>query len=118
MENNFKDASKFNPDRWLGDARGSINPYLVLPFGHGMRSCIARRLAEQNILTLLLRVSNEILVYILTYRTSIWLVQPYFRETFYMVRVTITKLLYKNKILTYKIYYGYISNIKYFLNFS
>ncbi|XP_075164365.1 cytochrome P450 302a1, mitochondrial isoform X2 [Haematobia irritans] len=56
LEKNFQDPFTFNPDRWLGNAKGCINPYLVLPFGHGMRSCIARRLAEQNILTFLLRL--------------------------------------------------------------
>ncbi|XP_073840826.1 cytochrome P450 302a1, mitochondrial [Musca autumnalis] len=56
LQHNFENPLAFNPDRWLGEAKGLINPYLVLPFGHGMRSCIARRLAEQNILTLLLRL--------------------------------------------------------------
>ncbi|XP_023301139.2 cytochrome P450 302a1, mitochondrial [Lucilia cuprina] len=55
LEKNFKNALAFQPERWLNNARSSINPYLVLPFGHGMRACIARRLAEQNILVLLLR---------------------------------------------------------------
>lgn len=57
LEHNFKNALQFQPERWLNNARSDINPYLVLPFGHGMRACIARRLAEQNILVLLLRVS-------------------------------------------------------------
>lgn len=49
------------PERWLksSDATSKVqtNPYLVLPFSHGMRSCIARRFAEQNMLVLMLRVS-------------------------------------------------------------
>uniref|UniRef100_T1H2T4 Cytochrome P450 n=1 Tax=Megaselia scalaris TaxID=36166 RepID=T1H2T4_MEGSC len=49
LEKNFVDALSFKPERWL-NRKNSINPYLVLPFGHGMRACIARRMAEQNIL--------------------------------------------------------------------
>uniref|UniRef100_A0A1B0B7U0 Cytochrome P450 302a1, mitochondrial n=1 Tax=Glossina palpalis gambiensis TaxID=67801 RepID=A0A1B0B7U0_9MUSC len=56
LESNFKDALKFRPERWLDHPRSSMNPYLVLPFGHGMRACIARRLAEQNILVFLIRL--------------------------------------------------------------
>ena len=48
----------FIPERWL---RGSSqyekpHPFLVLPFGYGPRSCIARRLAEQDIYIILLRI--------------------------------------------------------------
>lgn len=54
----FPDPLRFLPERWL-QQRNALNPYLVLPFGHGMRACIARRLAEQNMHVLLLRVSIE-----------------------------------------------------------
>lgn len=55
----FKASESFLPERWTRDAgRDDINPYLVLPFGHGMRACIARRLAEQSMLVLMIRVSN------------------------------------------------------------
>lgn len=61
LEKYFADPLKFCPERWLKtDSKSNINPFLVLPFGHGMRSCIARRFAEQNILIFLLRVSYEI----------------------------------------------------------
>ncbi|KFB43847.1 AGAP005992-PA-like protein [Anopheles sinensis] len=52
----FRDAGKFIPERWVRETREPVNPHLVLPFGHGMRSCIARRLAEQSMLVLLLRL--------------------------------------------------------------
>ncbi|XP_034655210.1 cytochrome P450 302a1, mitochondrial [Drosophila subobscura] len=55
LEQHFPDPLLFQPDRWL-QQRNALNPYLVLPFGHGMRACIARRLAEQNIHVLLLRL--------------------------------------------------------------
>lgn len=56
QSHHFPDPLCFLPDRWL-QQRNALNPYLVLPFGHGMRACIARRLAEQNMHVLLLRVS-------------------------------------------------------------
>jgi len=64
LEENFPNAKTFMPERWLKttadrlDKSKRINPYLVLPFGHGIRSCIARRFAEQNMLLLLIRVKN------------------------------------------------------------
>lgn len=61
LPTNFVDPELFIPERWLKEekskANTQTNPYLVLPFGHGMRACIARRLAEQNILVLVIRVS-------------------------------------------------------------
>lgn len=53
----FSNPAQFVPERWMRDSREQTHPYLVLPFGHGMRACIARRMAEQNILVLLLRVT-------------------------------------------------------------
>uniref|UniRef100_W8CDG2 Cytochrome P450 302a1, mitochondrial n=1 Tax=Ceratitis capitata TaxID=7213 RepID=W8CDG2_CERCA len=55
LEKYFSDALHFKPERWLHRDQ-SVHPYLVLPFGHGMRACIARRMAEQNILVFLLRL--------------------------------------------------------------
>lgn len=62
LEKNFPEPLKFIPERWLRSAKkeNNFHPYLVLPFGHGMRSCIARRFAEQNILVALIRVGNLI----------------------------------------------------------
>lgn len=61
LEKYFSDPEKFIPERWLKNnniSKDTINPYLVLPFGHGMRACIARRVAEQNILLFIIRVSK------------------------------------------------------------
>ncbi|KAL1498363.1 hypothetical protein ABEB36_009175 [Hypothenemus hampei] len=58
LENYFPNANEFKPERWLKShpLYQKKHPYLVLPFGHGPRSCIAKHVAEQNILILLLKV--------------------------------------------------------------
>lgn len=48
----FHDPDVFLPERWF--TKDTINPFLVLPFGHGPRACIGRRMAEQNLYTALL----------------------------------------------------------------
>ena len=60
LECYFKRPNEFIPERWIkGSAEyEKYHPYLVLPFGHGPRACIARRLAEQNIFILLARVRS------------------------------------------------------------
>ncbi|XP_008552208.1 cytochrome P450 302a1, mitochondrial isoform X2 [Microplitis demolitor] len=61
----FNDPDSFIPERWLRlnmnktNTEVSVHPYLVLPFGHGPRSCIARRLAEQNIQMVFLRLCRK-----------------------------------------------------------
>ncbi|KAK2588152.1 hypothetical protein KPH14_004202 [Odynerus spinipes] len=64
----FDDPCSFIPERWLRKNMKNeeelktiktYNPYLVLPFGHGPRSCIARRFAEQSMLTVLIRMCRE-----------------------------------------------------------
>ncbi|XP_053662324.1 cytochrome P450 302a1, mitochondrial [Anopheles marshallii] len=52
----FREPLQFLPERWMRDTKEQAHPHLVLPFGHGMRSCIARRLAEQSMLVLFLRL--------------------------------------------------------------
>ena len=57
-----KDPLNFKPERWLrgSESYENIHPFLSLPFGFGPRSCIARRLAEQNICIILMRVNFSI----------------------------------------------------------
>lgn len=61
LDRYFKNPLLFVPERWMkGDpAYEKTHPYLVLPFGHGPRACIARRLAEQNLYILLARVRGQ-----------------------------------------------------------
>ncbi|XP_075233158.1 cytochrome P450 302a1, mitochondrial-like isoform X2 [Lycorma delicatula] len=53
----FPKPDTFLPERWLKSLNHVIcSPFLLLPFSHGPRTCIARRLAEQNLQAFLLQV--------------------------------------------------------------
>ena len=54
----FSEPNKFIPERWLNKGQNRNHPFLLLPFGHGPRSCIGRRLAEQSLHTLIIWVRN------------------------------------------------------------
>ncbi|KAG6460392.1 hypothetical protein O3G_MSEX011953 [Manduca sexta] len=61
LESNFPKAQQFIPERWIVDEsdpmhNGSAHPFVHLPFGFGVRSCIGQRIAELEIETLLSRV--------------------------------------------------------------
>ncbi|CAL7949211.1 unnamed protein product [Xylocopa violacea] len=65
----FDKPDTFIPERWLREHSESnikvnygksVHPFVVLPFGHGPRSCIARRFAEQNMQVLLLRLCQQL----------------------------------------------------------
>lgn len=64
LEEYFPCPNKFLPERWMkGSTEYRVcSPYLVLPFGHGPRSCIARRLAEQALQVLIIRVRASFLL--------------------------------------------------------
>ena len=51
-ESVFPDAQRFDPERWLEPSEAMLTNYM--PFGKGMRSCIAQNLAiaELNLATL------------------------------------------------------------------
>ncbi|XP_023950154.1 cytochrome P450 302a1, mitochondrial [Bicyclus anynana] len=57
----LKDPLRFKPERWIRDSEDyeNIHPFLSLPFGFGPRSCIARRLAEQNMCITLIRLIQK-----------------------------------------------------------
>lgn len=46
-ENNYPDASSFQPERWLrGKELLKKHPFSSIPFGYGVRGCLGRRIAE------------------------------------------------------------------------
>jgi len=54
----FSDPSTYNPERWLKGCpqRKEIHPYASMPFGHGVRTCIGKRLAELEMWLLVTKV--------------------------------------------------------------
>ena len=53
----FENAREFIPERWLGQ-KGSnkIDAFASIPFGHGTRMCLGRRLAEMELQILLAKI--------------------------------------------------------------
>ncbi|OWF54646.1 probable cytochrome P450 CYP44 [Mizuhopecten yessoensis] len=54
----FDDPTEFRPERWL---RGSSHfrnhhPFIVIPFSHGPRMCIGRRIAEQDMYVMMAKL--------------------------------------------------------------
>ena len=65
MPEYFKEPEKYWPERWerekgSGQHLGVRNSYATLPFGHGIRNCIGKKIAEEAIKDL---VSNAVLRY-------------------------------------------------------
>jgi len=56
----FPNANLFMPERWNRNETKNevIDPYASLPFGHGKRACIGRRLAEAQMYILLYKVGS------------------------------------------------------------
>ena len=48
-ERHFRQPSEFRPERWLGEEGRKIHSCSLLAFGYGGRSCLGRRIAEQQL---------------------------------------------------------------------
>ena len=75
-EDIFENASEFVPERWLrGKSNSKVDAYASIPFGHGVRMCLGRRLAELELQILLVKVLKK-------FRLGLaenHVVEPYFR---------------------------------------
>lgn len=57
----FEDPEKFRPERWLNQnefEQTSCQEYGHLPFGHGIRSCLGRDMAETQMMLLTTKVNK------------------------------------------------------------
>lgn len=58
-ERYFKNAKQFNPKRWLNNSDHNdlvADPFASIPFGYGIRNCVGRRLAEQKIYVVIIKL--------------------------------------------------------------
>ncbi|XP_076029128.1 putative cytochrome P450 12c1, mitochondrial [Oratosquilla oratoria] len=59
-DNVFPRSNEFLPERWLRhQPYGPINAFASLPFAHGTRMCIGRRLAELQVYALMARILHS-----------------------------------------------------------
>ncbi|KAL7643899.1 UNVERIFIED_CONTAM: hypothetical protein RMT77_005908 [Armadillidium vulgare] len=59
-DENFKQSKEFIPERWMRERPlGPFHPYSSLPFSTGIRMCIGRRIAEQEMYIFLARVLHR-----------------------------------------------------------
>lgn len=63
---NFPKSAQFIPERWLKDSSPdecpnakTANPFIYLPFGFGVRTCIGRRFAELEVQVLIARMIRQ-----------------------------------------------------------
>ncbi|CAG0914606.1 unnamed protein product [Notodromas monacha] len=59
QKENFSEPLEFRPERFLKGNAEKCNPFVSLPFGHGPRACIGRRLAEQELYLILLKMVRK-----------------------------------------------------------
>lgn len=55
-EENFEDPFKFWPERWLSNSSKEDVHFSYLPFGHGIRSCLGKNMAEAKMMLLTAKV--------------------------------------------------------------
>jgi cytochrome P450 len=56
-EKYFPEPLQYRPERWLrGNEESNNHPFVLMPFGFGPRMCIGKRIAEQEIRVLVLKI--------------------------------------------------------------
>ena len=56
-ESVFTRATEFIPERWGKEKPfGDVHPFVLMPFSHGKRICIGKRVAEQEAMVLVIKV--------------------------------------------------------------
>ena len=59
-EDIFENASDFVPERWLRENNNKkMDAYASIPFGHGVRMCLGRRLVELELQILLVKILKK-----------------------------------------------------------
>lgn len=48
-EENFEDAKKFMPERWMRCDERDIHPFATIPFGYGPRNCLGKGTAQRQL---------------------------------------------------------------------
>ncbi|XP_070561087.1 probable cytochrome P450 49a1 [Ptychodera flava] len=58
LEEYFPEPDKFIPERWIRghEMQTNVSPFCILPFGHGPRMCLGRRVAEQELQIILAKL--------------------------------------------------------------
>lgn len=59
-EENFDDAVKFVPERWLNSEIQNESSFASIPFGYGPRSCLAKNLAEMQLSLIIIKVHKQL----------------------------------------------------------
>lgn len=65
-EKYFKNANNFVPERWLDKEDRPGTAFAYAPFGIGVRSCVGKRVAEQEMTCLITEVTKIVLLLSIT----------------------------------------------------
>ncbi|KAK1123108.1 hypothetical protein K0M31_008741 [Melipona bicolor] len=61
-EENFEDPLKFRPERWLSSSVKGETDFSYLPFGHGVRSCLGKNMAETEMMLVTAKLIRQLRV--------------------------------------------------------